>query len=129
VTLTVTDNAGCSTALIYTGAQTLCNGGKSATVTHTVVVPARASRLTARPHTAPAGQRTCFAFRFSSNGHGVKGAKVRFAGHTAHTRSSGAATICLSLKRGRYVARASKAGYRTSAVTVRITAAGPGFTG
>ena len=35
VTLTVTDDAGCSTALVFTGQTAYCNGGPSARVTQT----------------------------------------------------------------------------------------------
>jgi PKD repeat protein len=40
VTLTVTDNAGCSTQLIFTGQTASCNGSSAASTTQTVVVPA-----------------------------------------------------------------------------------------
>jgi DNA-binding beta-propeller fold protein YncE len=39
VTLTVTDNAGCSTTFVYNGQTALCNGGQSARSTQTVTVP------------------------------------------------------------------------------------------
>jgi 6-phosphogluconolactonase (cycloisomerase 2 family) len=40
VTLTVTDDAGCSTTLIFTGQTASCNGRSSARTTHTITVPA-----------------------------------------------------------------------------------------
>jgi 6-phosphogluconolactonase (cycloisomerase 2 family) len=40
VTLTVTDDAGCSTTLIFTGQTASCNGGSSARTTQTITVPA-----------------------------------------------------------------------------------------
>ncbi len=39
VTLTVTDNAGCSTQLIFTGQTASCNGSSAATTSQSVVVP------------------------------------------------------------------------------------------
>jgi 6-phosphogluconolactonase (cycloisomerase 2 family) len=135
VTLTVTDDSGCSTALVFTGQTAYCNASPGATLTRTVTIAAvkpKPSKLTARPRHAQAGKRTCFRFTFSSRGHGVRGATVRFAGHTAHTSRRGAARICLALHRGTYTARASKHGYRSARATVRITAAprkAPAFTG
>jgi len=38
VTLTVTDNEGCSNSLVFTGQTPYCNGTKAATVSHQVVV-------------------------------------------------------------------------------------------
>lgn len=135
VTLTVTDDSGCSTALVFTGQTAYCNASPAATVTHAVTIAAakpKSSKLKARPRHARAGKRTCFRFTFSSGGHGVSGAKVRFAGHTAHTSRQGAARICLALHRGTYTAHATKRGYRSARATVRITAAprkAPAFTG
>jgi 6-phosphogluconolactonase (cycloisomerase 2 family) len=43
VTLTVTDSAGCSTEVIYTGQTASCNGSSAATTSHTVTVPASGS--------------------------------------------------------------------------------------
>jgi PKD repeat protein len=39
VTLTVTDNAGASTTVVFTGHQVLLNGTPAAGVTHTVTIP------------------------------------------------------------------------------------------
>jgi 6-phosphogluconolactonase (cycloisomerase 2 family) len=133
VTLTVTDNAGCSASLVYTGAQTLCNGGPSARVTHTVKITAAAARLTARPRTARAHVKTCFTFTYTSGGHGLRGGRVHFAGHTKTTSHTGKVRMCLALSMGTYTARATKSGYKTARTAVRITAAtratSPGFTG
>ena len=43
ITLTVTDSAGCSTEVIYTGQTASCNGSSAATTSHTVTVPAAGS--------------------------------------------------------------------------------------
>lgn len=137
VTLVVTDNAGCSTSLVYTGALTLCNGGPSATVAHSVTIAAviHPSKLTVSPRRAHAGMRVCYTFRFTSRGRGISGALVRFAGHHRRTSGSGKARLCLKLKRGTHTARATKHGYRSARTTVRITAlrhtarSRPSFTG
>jgi DNA-binding beta-propeller fold protein YncE len=49
VTLTVTDNAGCSTQPIYTGQTASCNGSSTATVSHTITVLAPTPPLIATP--------------------------------------------------------------------------------
>ena len=63
-TVTVTDDQGCSTALIYTGQTLSCNGGPSATKTVAVVVPAKATPATTStpPPTPPSPQSTNAAF-------------------------------------------------------------------
>ena len=38
VTLTVTDNAGCSVPMIWTGQMAYCDGNKASTITHSVTV-------------------------------------------------------------------------------------------
>jgi YVTN family beta-propeller protein len=40
VTLTVADNVGCSTSVVFTGQTALCNGGQAARTTRTLTVPA-----------------------------------------------------------------------------------------
>ena len=55
VTLTVTDNEGCSTKLVFTGQTAYCNGTKAAQVRHTVVI-AKAkvkAKKTKKTKTAP----------------------------------------------------------------------------
>ena len=49
-TLTLTDNEGCSTALLFTGQTAFCNGSPLATATRsvTVLAPAGAKRLRVR---------------------------------------------------------------------------------
>ena len=39
VTLTVTDDAGCSTTIVFTGQTAYCNGSAAARTTHTIAVP------------------------------------------------------------------------------------------
>ena len=53
VSLTVTDNAGCSTELIFTGQTASCNGSSAAQATHTITVPAPTPPLIAASPTAP----------------------------------------------------------------------------
>ncbi|HTN25390.1 MAG TPA: PKD domain-containing protein, partial [Solirubrobacteraceae bacterium] len=54
VTLTVTDDAGCSTRLVFTGQTASCNGGPAARTTRTVSVPAAGPALLAPEPTAAA---------------------------------------------------------------------------
>lgn len=129
VTLTVTDDSGCSISLVFTGQNAYCNGTKAARTSHTVKVVVKALKLKATPSRAKAGQRTCYAFSATSGGHAVKGASIKLAGHTGHTSSAGMATLCLTLKKGTYAAHASKSGYRTAAARIRVSAASPVFTG
>lgn len=70
--------------------------------------------LSVTPRRAPVGRRTPFVFRT-----GVAGAVVRFAGRTATTGNDGVARIAVTLRRrGRFVARASKPGFRSARATV-----------
>jgi 6-phosphogluconolactonase (cycloisomerase 2 family) len=52
VTLTVTDNAGCSTKEIFTGQTALCNGGSKATSTEQITIAANPSARIAAPRGA-----------------------------------------------------------------------------
>jgi YVTN family beta-propeller protein len=49
VTLTVTDNEGCSTDLVFTGQTASCNGSGSAHVQHQVIVPVASTETPADP--------------------------------------------------------------------------------
>jgi uncharacterized repeat protein (TIGR01451 family) len=94
----------------------------------TVKITARKLNLSVTPRTAHAGRTTCYAFRGTSGGKGVRGARVTLAGHHATTSSSGHATLCLTLKKGTYHARISKSGFSSATAAIRVTAA-PVFTG
>lgn len=94
----------------------------------TVKIVAVKLKLTVTPTHATAGTSTCYAFRGSSGGKAVHGAKVTLAGHSAKTSSAGRATLCLTLKKGTYHARISKSGYSSATAAIRVTAA-PAFTG
>jgi hypothetical protein len=88
--------------------------------------------LTVSPRTAVAGHRVCYSLTAKSSGHGVGGVRIRFAGQTAHTSSRGKARVCVSLRRGVYHARATKAGFVSASAAVRVRAAAappPRFTG
>ncbi len=76
VTLTTTDNEGCSTALVFTGQTASCNGSNVARTTHTVTVAAEP----AVPPQCPAvkGSATSFKPRIRP-GHVVPGVRVRLA--------------------------------------------------
>ncbi len=129
VTLTVTDDSGCSTALVFTGQTAYCDGTSAARTSYTVKVAAKPLKLAVSPSSAKAGQKTCYAFSATSGGHGVKGVSVRLSGRTTSTGSAGLARLCLTLKKGTYTAEASKAGYRKADARIRVTAASPVFTG
>jgi DNA-binding beta-propeller fold protein YncE len=132
VTLTVTDDSGCSIAQVFTGQTAYCNGTPAARTTHTVKIVSAAKpklKLAVSPGTARAGKTTCFAFTVSSKGHRVRKATVKLAGHSTRTSGKGTAKLCLKLRKGTYRARATKKGFASAATRIRITAAAPVFTG
>jgi DNA-binding beta-propeller fold protein YncE len=131
VTLTVTDDSGCSTTQVFTGQTAYCNGTSAAKITHTVKIAAakKPLKLSVSPKSAKAGQSTCYAFKDTSKGHGVKKVTVKLAGHTAKTSGSGKATLCLTLSKGTYHARATKHGYTVADARITVSAASPVFTG
>ncbi len=127
VSLTVTDDAGCSTPLVFTGQTAYCNPGKS--VKHTVKVASAAKqKLTVTPHTSTAGKTTCYAFSVSSGGKPVKKSTVTLSGRHAGTNGAGKVTLCVKLSKGTHRARAIKKGFTAATAAIRVTAA-PGFTG
>lgn len=91
----------------------------------------RPLRFAVSPGGTTAGQRTCFSFRASSNGHGLAGVVIRFAGRKASTSRAGAATICTALSPGAHLVEAAKAGYRPATARVLATRRSrpPVFTG
>lgn len=118
-----------NTASVSTAYQNMSTS-TSASATVKIVVPKL--KLTVKPHSARAGQRTCFRFTATSGGKRVRGVAVRLSGHTAHTSGHGTARICLALKAGTYHAKATKSGYRAATAAIRIHAAPktkPVFTG
>jgi 6-phosphogluconolactonase (cycloisomerase 2 family) len=130
VTLTVTDDSGCSTALVFTGQTAYCNSDSAARISHTVKITViKPSKLRVSPRSAQAGAPTCYAFRFSSNGRGVARATVRFAGKTGRTNGTGKVTICRTLAAGHYTAHASKKGYRNATASVGVRRTTPVVTG
>lgn len=132
VTLTVTDDSGCSTTQVFTGQTAYCNGTSAATASHTVKIAAaiKPLKLSVTPRSAKAGVRTCYALHATSKGHGVKKVTVKLAGHKATTSGSGKAKLCLTLKKGTHTAKATKKGYAAAAARVRVSAAtSPAFTG
>lgn len=131
VTLTVTDDSGCSLTQVFTGQTAYCNGTPAARIVHRVKIASssRPVKLSVSPHSAKAGTSTCYVLRATSGGHGVKKATVKLAGHKAVTSASGKAKLCLALKKGTYHARVTKAGYKSAVAAIRVTAATPVFTG
>jgi len=128
-TLIVTDDAGCSDQLVFTGQTAYCNPGKSANHSVKVAAAKKKLKLTVSPGTAQAGKTVCYAFKVTSKGHAVDKARVTLSTHSATTNSGGKATLCLSLGKGKDKAHASKHGYTAAVGAIRITAAAPVFTG
>jgi hypothetical protein len=88
--------------------------------------PARRLRTSVLPRVAVVGRSTRFAFRVRrSGGAPVAGATVELAGRRARTGPRGRASIVAALpRRGTWVARASKPGFR--AARAEVTARPPG---
>jgi len=70
VTLTTTDNEGCSTAIVFTGQTAYCNGSSVAQATHEVTVAAQCKQVL--------GKATSFTPKIRP-GHVVPGVRVRLA--------------------------------------------------
>jgi outer membrane protein assembly factor BamB len=85
------------------------------------VGPAKRARivLKVRPRRVVAGRRTVFRFTARASRQAVKGARIRFAGHSAHTNKHGVAKIVARLRRGKHTARATKSGFRAGSAAVR----------
>jgi endoglycosylceramidase len=78
-------------------------------------------RVTAAPHRVHRGRTTTFRFRVRSGRFAVRGAQVRFAGHSARTNARGRAKIRVTLRRaGARRAIALKRTYRRGMATVRV---------
>jgi len=94
VTLTVTDDAGCSTALVFTGQAVLCNGSAAARTTRSIVVP----KATPKPPPHP----SLSAFKIAPNAFfaapaGPSIARVRY-GTTVSYRDSVAAVTTFTVR-------------------------------
>jgi sugar lactone lactonase YvrE len=76
-------------------------------------------RLRATPRRVRAGRRTCVRLRATAGGVTVRGARVRLGGKRARTGRRGRARVCVRLKRGVHVARATKPGLRGGRAKVR----------
>lgn len=129
VTLTETDDSGCSTSLVFTGQTAYCNPGTPAS--HTVNVKAavvRRLKLSVTPSTTTAGKTVCYMFTVTSKGKAVNQSTVTVTGHHGTTNKAGKTTLCLKLSQGHHQARATKSGYRSATAAIRVIAA-PVFTG
>src|SRR4051794_1643008 len=85
--------------------------------------PAATSRLSlsVRPRRVVTGRRVRLRFHVSAGRVAIRGAKVRFAGHSARTNAAGRATMRVRLRRaGRRRAVASKPTFRRANAVVRI---------
>jgi hypothetical protein len=77
--------------------------------------------LSVRPRRARVGRMTTFTFRVKTGRLAVRGARVRFAGHSVRTDASGRAMIRARLKsRGLRRAVTWKRTFRSSATRVRV---------
>jgi polyvinyl alcohol dehydrogenase (cytochrome) len=81
--------------------------------------PGARIKLSVKPRSVIAGRRKVFRFTARASQKAVKGARIRFAGHTAHTNSHGVAKLVARLHRGKHTARATKSGFRAGSVVVR----------
>lgn len=77
-------------------------------------------RLSVKPTNAEAGRRTVFHFTARTGSGPLADATIRFAGLEAVTNAQGRARLAARLRSGTYKARASKAGLRAGAATVRV---------
>jgi hypothetical protein len=78
-------------------------------------------RLRAQPRIVRAGRRTTVRFRVTAHGAPVRGARVRFAGHSARTSRGGVARLTVRLRRpGRRTARASRGGFRPATAALFV---------
>jgi YVTN family beta-propeller protein len=129
VTLTVTDDEGCSNALVFTGQTAHCNGSALAqfsddvevaeppappgpTPTNPQAIPNQLSlKVKRKARTRPG--RSCFKVVAIANGAPVQGVVVRLGRKTRQTRANGRARICIRRK--------------AEARRLRITAQKPGF--
>jgi DNA-binding beta-propeller fold protein YncE len=96
-TLTVTDQAGCSTTVVFTGQTASCNGGPTATTTHHVIVvgpPAVSITTPADGSTYTQGQAVNAAYTCadSSNGPGLKPGTAGCSGTVANGSAINTAT-------------------------------------
>ena len=100
VSLTVTDNAGCSTAFVFTGQTASCNGNPAAATTRTVVVPATVSKLKVTPKKFSLAGRTVNGkcVKPTSKNAGNQHCKRRIGLKVSYTLD-GATIVTFTLKR------------------------------
>jgi YVTN family beta-propeller protein len=91
-TLTVTDNEGCSTALIYTGQTASCNGSASAAKTMTIKVAYPGVKLKCPAGAKPGG---C---RFKVKAVSKQGKKLKALSATAKGKAKAGKSVTISLK-------------------------------
>jgi hypothetical protein len=78
-------------------------------------------KLSVLPRTVAVDTGECFHFRVTAKGKAVSRALVRFAGRRRRTARSGRTLICARFRHtGRRTATASRAGYRSARVSVRV---------
>lgn len=78
-------------------------------------------RLSVSPRRVRRGRLATFTFRVRAGRYAVRGARVRFAGHTAHTNASGRARIRVRMKRLGYRRAVTwKRTFRSGSARVRV---------
>ncbi|HWD64295.1 MAG TPA: PKD domain-containing protein [Solirubrobacteraceae bacterium] len=144
VTLTVVDNEGCSTKLVYTGQETSCTGAAAARVSHTVkLIPAvkiaRSAKVrngTARIGLACSGPGRCtgtLTLHYAGRSIGKAHFSIKAGGHaTVSVRLTSAGRNTLASHGGRLTAVAAAAvrAGRTTKRAINLVATGsPSLTG
>ena len=119
VRLTVTDDAGCSTSLVFTGQTAYCAGGAQASSASTVVVPAAPSAIVSRPAPPPvisAARLTNKRFRVGGKPTAISARRIP-TGTTFRFALSADAKLQIALTRS---APGRRRGGRCVAPTVRL---------
>jgi 6-phosphogluconolactonase (cycloisomerase 2 family) len=127
VTLTVTDDAGCSTSQVFTGQTASCNGSQAARTTHTITIPALPTARIASPDgggTYTVGQSVATSFS-CAEGTGGPGLASCDDNNGASTSSGGSAHLATStVGRHTYTVTATSGDGGTASASISYTVAG-----
>ena len=91
VTLTVTDDAGCSTSIVFTGQTAYCNGSAAATTTRSITVPP--PTVTVPPPTVTVSRSKISNLRVSPHKLSIAGARST-ASASSRQRTTRPGTTC-----------------------------------
>ena len=119
ITLTVTDDAGCSTAVVFTGETAYCNGGPSARTTQTVAVAAASGGApsAAAPPTISAASVTHPRFRVARAATAVSASAAVPVGTAFRVTLSAPARLSIVIE---HLARGLRSGGRCVAPTAAL---------